>query len=83
MFLDHLSLEGKAPSTIDTYVAALAYRHKMCGWEDPPDNFIIRKLKEGAKRGNKVSDRRSPITLSILGQLVSSLPMICTSSFEA
>ena len=82
-YVSHLSLQGRAPSTIDTYVAALAYRHKICGWEDPTDNFIIRKLKEGAKRGNKVSDRRRPITLLILGQLLSSLPGICASSFEA
>ena len=82
-YISHLSLGGKAPSTIDTYVAALAYKHKISGWEDPTNNFIIRKLKEGAKRGNSVSDRRRPITLSILGQLVLSLPRICASSYEA
>ena len=81
-FISHLSLERKAPSTIDTYVNALSFFHKINRWEDPTDNFIVKKLKEGAKRGNKQADSRRPITMDILGKLVNSLSGLCSSSYE-
>lgn len=82
-YISHLSLDGKSPSTISTSTAAIAYVHKINGWVDPTDNFVVRKLKEGARRDNKSSDSRLPITVDILGGLTSSLINICTSSYEA
>ena len=82
-YIAQLSIEGKAPSTIETHVAALAYIHKINGWGDPTDNFVIRKLKEGCRRQNRQADIRRPITLTILSQLVGSLPVLCSSSYEA
>ena len=81
-FIAQLSLEGKASSTIDTYVSALSYMHKIEGWEDPTDNFIVKKLREGSRRQNKHSDNRRPITIAILQQLSSLLPNLCSSSYE-
>ena len=81
-YIAKLSLEGKAPSTIETHVASLAYVHKINGWDNPTDNFIIKKLKEGSRRLNKRSDCRRPITRDILHQLIASLPNICMSAYE-
>lgn len=81
-FIAHMSLEGKAPSTINTYVSAISYNHKVNGWVDPTDNFIVHKLKEGCKRLNGRVDGRIPITLNILEQLVRVLPNVCNSSYE-
>jgi hypothetical protein len=81
-YISHLSLEGKAPSTISSYTTALAYVHKINGWVDPTDNFLIKKLREGARRDDNRSDNRLPITLDILGKLASCLPAVCSSSYE-
>ena len=81
-FIAFLSLGGKAPSTIQTYMSALSYVHKINGWVDPTSNFIVQKLKEGSKRLDRRVDSRFPITLNILGQLLNSLPQICKSSYE-
>ena len=82
-YKSQMSIDGKAPSTISTYISAIAFVHKINGWTDPTDNFIVQKLKEGCKRlkGNK--DSRRPITLSILRQLCSLTHGICSTQFEA
>jgi hypothetical protein len=45
-----MSIEGKAPSTISTYISSISFIHKITGWSDPTTNFIIKKLKEGCRR---------------------------------
>ena len=82
-YIASLSIECKSPSTINTYISALAYIHKLNGWQDPTDNFIIKKLKEGCKRQDKRSDCRRPITLPILRQLSQLLQGLCQSTFES
>jgi hypothetical protein len=82
-YIAHLSIEGKAPSTICTYVSAISYVHRMNGWSDPSDNFIVQKLKEGSRRRDKRPDSRRPISLPILRQLVLLLQGICGSTFES
>ena len=81
-FIANMSLDGKAASTIDTYIAALSYKHKVNGWLDPSNNFLIKKLREGCRRQNRNSDLRRPITIPLLRALCSSLAGICHSSFE-
>lgn len=82
-FIANLSIEGKAPSTINTYISALSYVHKLNEWSDPCDNFIIQKLKEGCKRQGRKADSRRPISLPILRQLSQSLEGLCKSSYES
>ena len=81
-FIAHLSLSGKAASTISSYSAALAYYHKINGWADPTDNFIVRKLKEGCRRQGDHADVRRPVTVPLLSRMVSALQSVCSSSFE-
>lgn len=81
-YIAQLSIEGKAPATIELQVASLAYVHKINNWDDPTDNFIIRKLKEGCRRLNRRTDSRRPITRDILRQLSFLLPNLCSSSYE-
>ena len=40
-FISSMSLEGKAPATISSYLAGIAFWHKLNGWEDPSKAFII------------------------------------------
>ena len=82
-FIAQMSLEGKAAATINTYISAIAYIHKINGWWDPAGNFIIRKLREGCKRQNNHVDSRRPVTILVLQRLLLSLPAICSSSYES
>ena len=82
-FIAHLSLLGRAPATIATYMSAISYKHKIELWPDPTDNFLIKKLVEGSKRtGGSRRDHRSPITYAILQQLILALPQVCKNKFE-
>ena len=83
-FIAQLSIDGKAPSTISTYISAISFMHKINGWCDPTTNFIIKKLKEGSRRlkGHN-GDSRRPITVDILGRLCNLLQSICSSNYEA
>lgn len=82
-FIAHLSVKGRAPATIATYVSAISYQHKIMLHPDPTNNFLIKKLLEGTKRatGNR-TDLRRPITYELLVQLLNSLQHICNNAFE-
>jgi hypothetical protein len=77
-----MSSSGYAPSSISSHVSALSFAHKINGCPDPTEGFIVKKLKEGAKRMNPRVDSRLPITQSILRQIIHTLPSVCNSQFE-
>lgn len=81
-FISSMSLEGKAPATISSYLAGLAFKHKINGWDDPSKAFIVQKLVEGSRRLNGSSDGRAPLTLSILRDITSVLSRVCASNYE-
>ena len=82
-FVSHMSLSGRAPSTINTYTSAIAFVHKINGWCDPTSNFIVKKLREGCKRLKGLPDSRRPVTIPILQRLCSDVFCLCDSTFEA
>ena len=82
-FVAWLSLQKFAPSTILTYVVAVGFYHKLQGWDDPSNNFLVSKLLEGCRRLRPLSDARLPMSIPILVQITQSLPAVCTSTFEA
>ena len=83
-FIAFLSLTGKAPSTIATYISAIAYIHKVNLFHDPTDNFLVRKLIEGAKRSRVTSkDNRRPITFELLVKLINAVSHVTRDAYEA
>lgn len=82
-FIAFLSLKGKAPSTITSYISAVAFFHKLKGWADPSQNFIVQKLREGCRRRNQQSDTRRPITLDLLDKICQVTGSIAKSNLEA
>ncbi len=82
-FVAFLSLEGKAPSSINLHISALSYVHKINNWVDPTVSFIISKLKEGCRRLDHRIDSRLPVTPQILVRLIQVLPSVCKSNFES
>ncbi len=81
-FVAQLCIEGLAASSINTYISAISFVHKINDWADPTSSFIITKLREGCKRLRPQSDSRYPITLPILQRIVSVLPSVCASTYE-
>ena len=77
-----LSLLGSAPSSIASYLSAVAYVHKISNWPDPTCSFVVTKMKEGRRRLEPHRDFRCPITFEILSKLVSILPSVCHSGYE-
>lgn len=82
-FLAHLSIIGMAPSSISTYISAVAFVHKVNGWPDPSDNFMVKKLREGSRRQHHKPDIRRPVTADLLGKLCHMLGSIAASELEA
>lgn len=78
-FITHMYNQKYAPSTIETYVAAIGYVHKLCGKADPTVNFLVKKAIQGAKKERATLDVRLPITYPILTKLVEALPF-CTNT---
>jgi hypothetical protein len=77
-----MSLEGKAYSTVRTYVAGIGSRHKMNDWEDPSDNYLLKKVMQGLSKTRSQKDSRLPITIQKLKQLVPALPSVCSNTYE-
>ena len=81
-YIAFLSLEGYAPASVSTHMAAIAFVHKVNMWSDPTNSFLIKKLMEGFRRQNRRVDKRLPITHGLLCRIVEILPSICKSSYE-
>lgn len=81
-FIAYLSIRGRATSTISLHVAAMSYMHKMHGWADPTDHFVIKKLQEGSRRDKKKGDDRRPITRDLLKRMIPMVRFVCLSQYE-
>ena len=65
-FVSFLFKSNYSPSTITSDLSAISYMHKIAGFKDPTDSFLIRKMLIGAKNLAASLDVRLPITLDIL-----------------
>ena len=59
-FCETLCKEWKAPSTIHTYLAAIADVHKSAGFIDQTTNYLITKYMRGIAKHRPNIDIRSP-----------------------
>ena len=96
LFVAYLFERGYAASTVNTYMSALGYIHKLAGHADPSKVFYISQMLKGyVKLGSRL-DTRLPITLPILhriiavaGQFLASrhdiclFQAMCSSAFHA
>ena len=68
--------------TVNTYVSALGYCHKLAGFGDPTKIFfIIQMLKGYGKTGSRL-DSRLPITLPIHHRIVTSAVQLSDSHYN-
>ena len=81
-FIASLSLKHKAPSTIAAYVSAISNWHKTLLFDDPCDDFNVRKSLKGGFKKPSSTELRDPITIELLRKLVASLTPVCASNYE-
>ena len=81
LFVAHCYDNNLAASTVLTYVSALSYFHKIRGWTDTTQNFVVKKCLQGYQKERPSSDQRKPITVNILLKLIESLNHTTSSHF--
>ena len=79
LFVAYLFANHYAISTINTYVSALGYYHRLVGLKDPTKTFYITETVKGYGRINCTLDSRLPITLPILVRFMQVSPSVCAS----
>jgi len=83
LFIAYLFDHKYASSTVNTYVSALGYYHRLAGLSDPTKTFyVIEMLKGYGKKSHKV-DSRLPITLPILVRIMQAGDIICISPYRS
>lgn len=81
-YVSWLHKEGKSHNTINTYVAGLSYYHRLNGFTDPTQFFIIKKLIKGAQQLSSTPDIRLPITPQILHKLVQAVKYTVSGKYN-
>ena len=71
-----------APSTVNTYVSALGYSHKLMGFPDPAKVFYVSQMLKGYGKIGFCLDSRLPITLPMLQKLISAAPGLPGSHYS-
>jgi site-specific recombinase XerD len=82
LFISYCFEKRLSPNSIKTYLAGLNYFHKLHGWYDIRENFVVTKLLEGCSRLRKTRDTRAPITKNILSSIILQLPNVCYNLYE-
>ena len=78
LFVAFLHGKGYAPSTVETYMSAISFIHKLNLAGNPASDFLVRKAIQGLHKARPTADSRLPISLPVLHKLVDALPA-CTS----
>ena len=81
LFISFLCAKGLAPATINTYLSAISYAHKVKGFHDPTKSFLIDKLRVAVGRRGQ-ADIRLPVTRYLLYELVRSLAHTSPSAYQ-
>ena len=83
LFVAYLFANHYAISTINTFVSALGYYHRLVGLKDPTKTFYITEIVKGYGRINCTLDSRLPITLPILVRFMQVSPSVCASQYQS
>ena len=70
LFTAYLCQQGYASSTVQSYISALGYLHKLAGFVDPTRSFLLSQIIKGYGKLSARPDSRLPITPTILKRLI-------------
>lgn len=73
-FISYLYVQQYSASSISSHLSAIASCHKLAGFDDPCQNFVVQRAILGCRKKCKVSDSRMPILLEDLHRMVSACP---------
>lgn len=82
LFIAFLYEKEYASSTVQTYVSAISYYHKVAGLNDPTKTFYVMEMLKGYSKIGRKIDSRLPITLPILNSIMAACDMISSSNYE-
>ena len=82
LFISYLYNSSYAPSTVNTYISALGYCHKLMGLSDPYKVFYVSQMLKGYGKVGFRLDSRLPITLPILNRLVAAASSLEGSAYQ-
>ena len=82
-FIAYLANKHTSPSTASTYLAGIAFFHKFHNWPDPTKEFQVTSMLKGFRKLHSRPDQRVPLTLSMLQDIISKLPVICQNAYES
>jgi hypothetical protein len=82
LFIAYLYKKQYACSTVNTYVSALGYSHKLSGFVDPTKVFFVVQMLKGYGKIKLRLDCRLPITLPILHRIVQAVDSMSISLYD-
>ena len=65
-----------AASTVAAYVSVVSTLHKMNPWQNPCDNYKVKRAIKGVSRERVSEDTRAPVTPALLEKLLIALPNV-------
>lgn len=80
-FIVNKKSEGKLFSTLQGYVSAVAFAHKVRGLRDPTSSFIFKKFMTGLKRDGRSHDQLQPVSSTMLKELINLVPCLKTDNY--
>lgn len=81
-FIAYMFDKQYASSTIESYLSALAYYHKLSGFGDPTKVFFLGEIVKGCRKLSARVDNRLPISLPILSRIIQMSGKLFKSEFE-
>ena len=81
-FIFYLQDSGKQYSTIQSYLSAITFAHKVRGLSDPTDSFLLKKFLLGTKRMSQSGSQLDPITAPMLLELIHLVDTLSTTSYN-
>ena len=82
LFVSHLHNKGFSAKSIQTYLSAIGYVHKVMGFHDPTSDFLITRLVRGAQCLMPSYDLRLPITVPILNKITRALAHVASNIYH-
>jgi len=81
LFIAHLYQQNCASSTVNTYVSALGYLHRLAGVPDPTKVFFTLEMLKGYGKVDPRFEMRMPLSIPILTKIFQQCPSTLDSHY--
>ena len=77
-----MSLGRLAASTITTYISSVRHKLKLMGKDDFQNSFLLKLVLHGTKNSAQQPEIHLPISITMLHDIISALPLIHPNHYE-